>query len=519
MLEGMKSSILLVEDEAIIAMSEAKMLTRHGYMVFTASSGLEAIDIVQGKSIDLILMDIDLGSGLDGPETAEIILKNKKLPILFLSSHIEPEIVARTERITSLGYVVKNSGETVLLASIRMAFKLHEARLQLQTKAQQLESTNTELFETIHNLASLNRTLEETIQERNHTEAKLKLTEEFLQKAQEIGRIGSFVMDISHEDPTKQKWESTKTMDEIFGIGDDFKKTGENWLSLILQRNEVSEYFTNQVYGRKKAFEKEYQIQRPIDKGIRWISGRGELEFDKNMAPLRMIGTVQDITEAKSKNDILSKSLQEKDVLFKELSHRTKNNLQTISSMINIELEEIPNRTGEEILCDLSDRIMSIEKLYELLTKYGSVSAIRLDEYIQLITESLIAAYNHSNFITLERHIRPLACNPDISTTIGMIVNELVSNALKHAFPNDSNGSIVLTIEARDKDCIISVLDTGKALPDDFNIETYSGPGLKIVDIQSKQLGGSLFIRKERPKIFGVCIPLNNPIGQITPSD
>jgi len=120
-----KKTILLVEDEAIIALIEKSLLEKYGYSIIIANSGEKAIELFnQNNSIDLILMDIDLGSGIDGPETASIILKERDIPVVFLSSHTEPAVVERTERITSYGYVVKSSSITVLDASIKMAFKL-----------------------------------------------------------------------------------------------------------------------------------------------------------------------------------------------------------------------------------------------------------------------------------------------------------------------------------------------------------------------------------------------------------
>ncbi len=131
--------ILLVDDEAIIAMSESRMLEKHGYGVLAVYSGEAAVQkAAERADIDLVLMDIDLGSGMDGTEAAEIILKTRDIPVLFLSSHTEPEVVDKTEKITSYGYVVKNSGETVILASIKMAFKLHAAHRELRKREEEL---------------------------------------------------------------------------------------------------------------------------------------------------------------------------------------------------------------------------------------------------------------------------------------------------------------------------------------------------------------------------------------------
>jgi CheY-like chemotaxis protein len=126
----MSKKILLVEDEALIAMSEARMLKKHGFEVDTVYSGEQSIDKANSDpAIELILMDIDLGRGIDGTEAAEQILEQHDLPIVFLSSHTEPQVVEKTEGITSYGYIVKNSGETVLMASVKMAFRLYEAQL------------------------------------------------------------------------------------------------------------------------------------------------------------------------------------------------------------------------------------------------------------------------------------------------------------------------------------------------------------------------------------------------------
>jgi len=131
-----------VEDEAMIAFAEKRALENYGYVVLHALSGESALEMIRSNSdIQLILMDIDLGKGIDGTVAAELILKEIVIPIVFLSSHTEPEVVEKTERITSYGYVVKNSSVTVLDASIKMAFKLFESQRTVEKTTQLLEST------------------------------------------------------------------------------------------------------------------------------------------------------------------------------------------------------------------------------------------------------------------------------------------------------------------------------------------------------------------------------------------
>lgn len=141
-----EKAILLVEDEAIIALHEKATLEKYGYTVETVYSGEKAVNAVDGNpEIDLVLMDIDLGPGMPGDEAAERILKIRHLPIVFLTSHTEREYVDRVKEITRYGYVIKNSGEFVLWDSIEVAFELFEANKRNEQKNEELRAANEEL--------------------------------------------------------------------------------------------------------------------------------------------------------------------------------------------------------------------------------------------------------------------------------------------------------------------------------------------------------------------------------------
>ena len=133
----MPKKILLVEDEAIIALSEARVLKKHNFIVDTAFNGENAIELVKSDpEISLVLMDINLGKGMDGTEAAAGILRIRDIPIIFLTSHSEKQYVDRVEQISGYGYVLKNSGEFVLIESIRMAYKLFDASSKIKESEQ-----------------------------------------------------------------------------------------------------------------------------------------------------------------------------------------------------------------------------------------------------------------------------------------------------------------------------------------------------------------------------------------------
>lgn len=140
-----KKTILLAEDELLIAMDEKALLEDNGYTVIAAHSGEDTVRLAaENSAISLVLMDIDLGDGMDGTEAARRILEIRDIPIVFLTSHAERDMVEKVRDITRYGYVIKNSGDFVLLSSIEMAFELFEAHRNMKENAERFRG----VFET-----------------------------------------------------------------------------------------------------------------------------------------------------------------------------------------------------------------------------------------------------------------------------------------------------------------------------------------------------------------------------------
>lgn len=145
-------TLLLVEDEPIIAMAEKLELEGFGYVVLHVVTGEEAVHAIRSDNprVDLILMDVDLGTGIDGTEAAVQILRDRDVPIVFLSSHTEPEYLEMVEKITSYGFVQKGWSIRALDATIRMALRLHDAlreRERVQNEPLDSERKYRHLFE------------------------------------------------------------------------------------------------------------------------------------------------------------------------------------------------------------------------------------------------------------------------------------------------------------------------------------------------------------------------------------
>ncbi|MHB8054211.1 MAG: response regulator [Candidatus Aminicenantales bacterium] len=130
--------ILLVEDEALIAREEADVIKDFGYEVFICHSGEKALDFLAANpGIQLVLLDIDLGRGIDGTETARRILETQHIPIVFLTCHTERAMVEKVRGLIRYGYIIKNAGDFVLQSSIEMAFELFNAYTQVKNREEQ----------------------------------------------------------------------------------------------------------------------------------------------------------------------------------------------------------------------------------------------------------------------------------------------------------------------------------------------------------------------------------------------
>lgn len=118
-------TILIVDDDRIIAMAEASFLNKHGFNTLTAGTGEEVLEILgSGVECDMVLLDIDLGNGMSGPDIAFKILERRDIPLVFVTSHIEGDMAMKVKNIKKYGYVIKNSGDFVILAAIEAAFEL-----------------------------------------------------------------------------------------------------------------------------------------------------------------------------------------------------------------------------------------------------------------------------------------------------------------------------------------------------------------------------------------------------------
>jgi PAS domain S-box-containing protein len=465
-----QKTILLVDDEAIPALTDSLKLKEYGYKVIHALKGQKAIDIVNDNKneIDLILMDINLGKGMDGTEVAKIILKEHDIPLLFHSSHIERDVVERTENITSYGYVVKN-GITVLDASIKMAFRLHEAYLDLKNQKKEMEARENELHVFEKRYQRLFESAKDGILILNAESGKIIDVNPFLIKMLGYSKeqfLEKNIWDISafkNIDYSKQLYK--KLQDKEYVRYDDLPLE-------TTDGNTVHVEFVSNVYL--------VDGEKVIQCNIRDIADR--IQYEKT----------------------LTDNIDEKEALLREIQHRTKNSFSLITSLIHLRSGQTNSEETKNTLEELVLRVRSISDLYSLLHETDSYYEVKLKPYCNKVIRSML---NLSNNITIKKDIEEITVPTKNAATIGMILVELLSNAIKYAFPDSSKGIINIVLKKENTHIKLVVEDNGIGLQNDFDIANIKRLGLHLVNLMVSQLEGKIkFITKNGTKII-IMIP------------
>lgn len=231
--------------------------------------------------------------------------------------------------------------------------------------------------------------------------------------------------------------------------------------------------------------------------------------------PRWLRGLMVDITASKQAHDALQSSLLEKQALLKEVHHRVKNNLQVITSLLRLETGRNEHPSTKAVLKDMQGRIQSMALLHETLYRSATFAAVDLGAYLrQLANQSFRALNAKPGFIQLDLDLASTLVKFDQAIPCGLLVNELISNSLKHGFPTGHTGGISVELQPVGGGLLrLSVSDTGVGLPENFELKRGQSLGLRLVSDLARQLGGQLDVGRgpATGAVFTVTFPGGEP--------
>lgn len=237
--------------------------------------------------------------------------------------------------------------------------------------------------------------------------------------------------------------------------------------------------------------EVDYEFRAAVDDKVRWIYDRSSLIRDADGTPKYMTGACIDVTERRQIEEERNAALERQKLLMTELNHRIKNHLQMITGMLNLQAARQPNAAAKADFENAIRRIHTIADLHTRLYHDDWQGQVDMSTYLRGICANLTEALVQKSRIRLECDVQTLPLSVDQALPLGLIVNELVTNAIKHAFPPDQPGRIVVRLHARGAHVSLAVLDNGRGLPKDA-AKASTGIGTRLVQSLNRQIGGRL---------------------------
>ncbi len=285
---------------------------------------------------------------------------------------------------------------------------------------------------------------------------------------------------------------------EIIGVSPQ-NAFGKNWLKNIhpSDKESFSSEWGNAVKELNN-FKCECRYLAPEEK-MTEVLGRTIFEKNDNGKAIGYIGTIADITNFKTLEENLKKSLLEKEILLKELHHRIKNNLQVVSGLLHLQEENVRDPQLLNILRESQNRVLSMALVHERILESDNFSEIDIEKYIYTLINQLLKIYGSNDLnISLDVQVHIKSFDFDKSIYCGLIINELVSNSLKYAFKKNQNNQIkirVLNTNTGKTKLIVS--DNGVGFPESFCLEDNDSMGLKVVSLLvESQLEGTIALDK-----------------------
>ncbi|MCK5153440.1 MAG: PAS domain S-box protein [Spirochaetales bacterium] len=335
--------------------------------------------------------------------------------------------------------------------------------------------------------------VKEDITERKKIEDILKKSEKRLMDVQRVAHIGT--------------WEWDSNNNEAFWSDENYRimgfEPGEIEASHELFQSFIHPDDKERVFkaaDKSRADHKENsEIFRIIlrDGTVKYVNDWSYYSYDNDGKLTYSTGMMQDITFKVESEKKLKSSLEEKKALLRELYHRTKNNMQVISAMLNLSASRLDDDHVSEVFTDLDNRIQSMSLVHEKLYQSQNLSSINLKEYITDLCSSLLSSYYRKNCdVSFKFSLKNISVSIDAAIPLGLIINELVSNSFKHAFTNRNVGEISINLITNANSTInIEIADNGIGAESHFDITKQESIGLQtVISIAENQLHGILHL-------------------------
>jgi PAS domain S-box-containing protein len=530
--------VLVVDDHDNLRRGTARLLELAGYVVTTAANGAEALVSLRDHPPHLVLLDrrlpdtdgLEICRHLKGePATANIFV------IMVSGQLVDYEAQAGGLEAGADGYIARPIENRELLARVAAFARLARINLRweaevarrrqleasleerVQLRTQDLTTANQKLEEARQaalqvmqeatraqqQLAIVNQELRGEMAERGRVEAALRETEERFRMLASLAPVGVYLCDLmGHCTYANPRW------CEMAGLSPE-AALGNGWVQGLHpeDRDKILAHWA-QMVASEGHWALEYRFQTP-DGRVTWVHGLAAAQRDASGKVVGYVGVNTDITERKRDEDEIRRALAERDVLLKEVHHRVKNNLQVVSGLLDLQAERLLDPQVRHALKESQSRIKSIALVHEKLYQSEGLARLDFKAYAQSLVAHLFHAYlGKGEVVHLDLRMPDVTLDLTTAVPCGLLINELVTNALKHAFPRavqlgsgrvlggaggpESRHEILVALEDAGQYWRMTVGDNGRGLPVGFDWVRTESLGLRLVTLLARQLKGGV---------------------------
>lgn len=250
----------------------------------------------------------------------------------------------------------------------------------------------------------------------------------------------------------------------------------------------------------------EFRVQR-ADGSYIWVNNKRALVRDEDGNPVAIVGNVRDISVRKRQMEKLDQSLNEKQTLLAEIHHRVKNNLAIVSSLIELQKDEVDAELKPSFR-NVQSRIKSIALIHEKLYENTIFSEVELADYLEELSGMISHTYHsRQNRVEIQLDLEDVKVDMTTAVPVGLICNELINNSFKHAFTHTHKGTVTIGLREQNGFVEVVVSDDGDGLPDDFDMDEAQSLGVTLLQVLTQQIDGKLSVESSPDTTFRLTFP------------
>lgn len=501
--------VLLAEPDSAGETSPAAALEGFGYEVVVERSEAAAVARLRSDPlIGLALLDVDLDGGGACARLAASIPDIRELPVVFLDAKPGNASSERVRSIPRYGYVSRNAAPFILRSVLETAFDLFETRSLLSERVRKLNELNEYALR-----------LDEQPLEGIRNFALDRMRALFHAEIAAFSSYDPERRELILESYSKADTPDTPLVDFIgrHMIGMKTVISPENYLRVVDEKVGVMGSVYDLSFGRIPR-RLGNLIERLI--GMGWFRGVSLLSAGELFGALGLIGPAggvppepdellafaeitANVLKRKAAEQKIRHLLSEKDLLLHEVHHRIKNNMATVIGLLDLQSESVVDAAAAEALREAKSRLQSMGTLYEKLYRTENLREMPLGEYIPDLAAEIVGMFPKGGSVRIETRIEDFNLPVKTVSVLGIILNELLTNAMKYAFRDREEGHIRIAAARKGRRVAVELRDDGAGLPASLDPQKTSSFGLRLVRVLTDQLGGSVrFENKDGTAVF-----------------